>query len=103
MIKDQYDQAFKEVDFILSPVSASQAFGINERVQDPLKMFLNDFFTVSVNLAGLPGITVPVMKAGNGLPSGVQLIANRYDESNLLQGALTIENAFEFYKEVPSV
>lgn len=103
MIKDQYDQAFKEVDFILSPVSATQAFGINERVQDPLKMFLNDFFTVSVNLAGLPGISVPVMKASNGLPAGVQLIANRYDESNLLEGALTLENAFEFYKEVPSV
>ncbi len=103
MIKSEYETAFKDVDFILSPVSATQAFGVNERVQDPLKMFLNDFFTVSVNLAGLPGITVPVMKASNGLPCGVQLIANQYDESHLLQGALTLENEFKFYEEVPSV
>ncbi len=102
MLRDQYLEAFKGCDVIVSPVSATPAFKIGERVQDPLKMFLNDYFTTATNLCGLPGMAVPISKDENGLPTGIQITANAFDEQSMFDVALSLEESFEFYKEVPN-
>ncbi len=103
LIKKDYVEAFKKVDCILTPVAASTAFKFKENFNDPLKKFLNDYFTVSVNLAGLPGLTVPIQKTKKGLPCGVQLIADEFKESELFEVGLALEDEFKFYNEVPDV
>lgn len=102
LLRDQYLAAFKECDVIVSPVSSTTAFKIGERVQDPLKMFLNDYFTTATNLCGLPGMSVPIMKDEKGLPVGIQLTGNAFDEQSMFDVALSLEESFEFYKEVPN-
>ncbi len=103
LIKDQYVEAFKKVDCILAPVAVSTAFKLKENFGDPLKKFLNDYFTVTVNLAGLPGLTVPIQKTKNNLPCGVQLIAGHFKETELFQFGKVLEDEFKFYNEVPDV
>lgn len=103
LLRDEYDAAFKKVDAILAPVSVSTAFKFKDNLNNPLKKFLNDYYTVTVNLAGLPGLTVPVLKDEEGLPCGVQLIADQFKESELLNLGMALEKDFEFYKEVPNV
>jgi len=103
MIRGQYMEAFKNVDCILAPVASSTAFELEGRLNDPMRKFLNDYFTVTVNLAGLPGLTVPIQKTANNLPCGVQLIANQFSENELFEVGQVLENEFQFYKEVPSV
>jgi aspartyl-tRNA(Asn)/glutamyl-tRNA(Gln) amidotransferase subunit A len=89
-IKQEYNEIFKECDLILSPVTPTTAFKIGEN-EDPLKMYLNDMFTISVNLAGLPAISVPTGKDSNNLPIATQLIANTFDEQTLFDGAMSLE------------
>jgi aspartyl-tRNA(Asn)/glutamyl-tRNA(Gln) amidotransferase subunit A len=103
MIRDEYMDAFKKVDCILAPVASSTAFELANRINDPMRKFLNDYFTVTVNLAGLPGLTVPIQKTENNLPCGVQLIANQFKEDELFEVGQVLENEFKFYKEVPNV
>jgi len=90
LIKDEYARLFKEVDLILSPVAPRTAYEVGA-LEDPLEMYLSDIYTISVNLAGLPAISLPVDKAENGMPVGLQLIANAYDEQTLFDGALSLE------------
>lgn len=89
-IKEDFKKAFQEVDVILTPVSPTPAFKIGEKIKDPLKMYLADIFTVSVNLAGLPAISVPIGKV-NHLPVGLQIIANYFEENKLFQIAKILE------------
>lgn len=103
LIRENYIDAFKKVDCILSPVAVSSAFKFEENLNDPIKKFLNDYFTVTVNLAGLPGLTVPIFKGSKGMPCGVQLISKEFEESELLQVGMALEEDFQFYKEVPGV
>lgn len=103
LIKREYDEAFKKVDCILAPVAVTPAFKMKENFGDPLKKFLNDYFTVTVNLAGLPGLTVPVQVTKNNLPCGVQLIADKFKEDELFEVGLALEDEFKFYNEVPDV
>lgn len=103
LIKEQYVEAFKKVDCILAPVAVSTAFKLEENFNDPLTKFLNDYFTVTVNLAGLPGLTVPIQKTENNLPCGVQLIAGHFKEHELLEFGKALEDEFKFYNEVPDV
>ncbi len=103
LIRQEYIEAFKKVDCILTPVAASTAFKFKENFNDPLKKFLNDYFTVPINLAGLPGLTVPIQKTKNQLPCGVQLIADQFKENELFQVGLALEDEFKFYNEVPGV
>jgi aspartyl-tRNA(Asn)/glutamyl-tRNA(Gln) amidotransferase subunit A len=103
LMREDYFNAFKEVDVILAPVASSTAFKLHAFDGKPLKKFLNDYFTVTVNLAGLPGLTVPVQKDSDGLPIGVQLIANQFKENNLYKAGLCLEESFQFYKEEPNV
>lgn len=90
LIKDEYAKLFAEVDLILSPVAPRTAYEVGA-LEDPLEMYLSDIYTISVNLAGLPAISLPVDTAQNGMPVGLQLIANAYDEQTLFDGALSLE------------
>jgi aspartyl-tRNA(Asn)/glutamyl-tRNA(Gln) amidotransferase subunit A len=98
LIKRDFDQVFAAgVDAILTPATPSAAFGLGEMVDaDPIQMYLNDVFTVTVNLAGLPGIAVPAGVDANGLPLGLQLIGRPWEEGDLLNVAYTLEQAAGF-------
>ncbi len=89
-IKAQYEAIFKEADLIFTPVTPTSAFEFGAKA-DPLEMYLSDIYTISLNLAGLPGISVPLGKDSKGLPIGGQLIGQAYGEQTLLDGALSLE------------
>jgi aspartyl-tRNA(Asn)/glutamyl-tRNA(Gln) amidotransferase subunit A len=100
LIKRDFEEAFKKVDVIACPTSPSTAFRFGERTQDPIKMYLADIFTVSVNLAGLPAISVPIGKVNN-LPVGGQLIGRPFDEATLLKLSYLWEEHYKHYQEIP--
>lgn len=91
LIKKAFDRAFQTYDVILGPASPSTAPKIGESLSDPLKMYLGDIYTISVNLAGLPGISLPCGKDDNGLPIGLQLIGDCFQEKKIIQAAYTFE------------
>lgn len=97
LIKDEYSKIFDEADLILSPVAPTTApkFG---SFKTSLEMYLSDIYTISVNLAGLPAISLPVDKDEEGMPIGLQLIANAYEEQTLFDGALSLEKAINYKK-----
>ncbi len=92
LIKRDFDMAWDKVDVILTPATPSPAFAPGE-ITDPVQMYLNDIFTVTVNMAGLPGISVPAGLSDQGLPLGLQLIGKPFDEETLFQAAAAIEQA----------
>ncbi len=96
LIARDFAQAFEKVDVILTPTAPSAAFAIGEKSDDPIAMYLNDVFTVTVNLAGLPGISVPAGLSADGLPLGLQLIGRAFDEETLFRAARAIERAAGF-------
>ena len=98
LIKRDFEQAFAAgVDCILTPATPSSAFGLGEMGSaDPVEMYLNDVFTITVNLAGLPGVSVPVGLDGKGLPLGLQLIGRPWEEGDLLNHAYVLERAAGF-------
>lgn len=98
LIKQDFDNVFSNgVDAILTPATPSEAFSIGEMAdKNPIEMYLNDIFTVTVNLAGLPGIAIPAGLSKNGLPLGLQLIGRPWEEGNLLNTAFVLENALQF-------
>lgn len=85
LIKRDYDIAFEKVDALLSPVSPTPAFKIGEKISDPLSMYLTDIYTVTANLAGIPSISLPCGFTGAGLPVGLQILANQFQEGILLR------------------
>ena len=93
MIKKAFDEAFSKYDVILGPVAPTTAPELGSSLADPIKMYLGDIYTISVNLAGLPGMSVPCGKDENGLPIGVQLIGDCFNEKKLIQTAYTYEQA----------
>ena len=93
LIKKEFDKAFEKYDLILGPAAPTTAPKLGESLSDPLKMYLGDIYTISVNLAGLPGMTIPVGKDKEGLPIGMQLIGNAFDEKTLIRAAYTYECA----------
>jgi len=101
LISDDFEQAFKQVDVIMGPTAPSPAFKIGEKTDDPVSMYLSDLYTGAVNLAGLPGMSIP---AGfdHGLPVGLQLIGNYFDEALLLNVAHQFQLATDFHKQAPS-
>ena len=96
LIARDFEQAFKQCDAILTPTAPSAAFAIGEKMDDPISMYLNDVFTVPVNLAGLPGISVPAGLSGEGLPLGLQVIGRAFDEEMVLRVGSAIESAAKF-------
>jgi len=91
LIKEDFDTALKTVDAILAPVSPTPAFPIGSKINDPLQMYLADIYTISLNLAGLPGISVPAGKTSDGLPVGVQFMGRILDENTLFKLSATLE------------
>jgi aspartyl-tRNA(Asn)/glutamyl-tRNA(Gln) amidotransferase subunit A len=100
LIRRDFDEAFKQCDFIVTPVSPSTAFRIGEKVEDPLTMYLSDICTIPINLAGLPAMSVPCGFDGNGLPIGLQIIGKPLDEAKMLQAAFVLEQEKEL-KTIP--
>jgi aspartyl-tRNA(Asn)/glutamyl-tRNA(Gln) amidotransferase subunit A len=101
LMRRDYDQAFQAVDVVAMPTSPVPPFRLGEKVDDPLQMYLNDIFTVSANLAGLPGISVPCGFAG-ALPIGVQFVGRMFDESSILRVADAHERATGWHRRSPA-
>ncbi len=100
LIKNDFDQAYKKVDAILTPSTPSSAFKIGEKTDDPVSMYLNDIFTVPVNLAGLPAISIPAGHDKEGYPLGLQVIGKAFDEQNILNIAYSIEKNINFKNNI---
>ncbi len=98
LIRNEFLNAFQSCDVILSPVCTSPAFKVGERINDPLEMYLNDIFTTSTNLAGLPGMSVPAGYSKAGLPIGVQLMTRHFDETRMFNVSLALENSLQAVK-----
>ena len=97
LIKRDFDKAFESCDVLLTPATPGPAFGAGEKTSDPVSMYLNDVFTVTVNLAGLPGLSVPAGLTESGLPLGLQLIGKAFDEGTVLRAGRAIEEAAAFH------
>ena len=96
LIKNDFNKVFQNVDAILTPSTPSSAFKIGEKSNDPVSMYLNDIFTVPVNLAGLPGISIPAGFDKKGYPLGLQIIGKSFDEQNILNIAYSMEDKINF-------
>lgn len=100
-LRNDFEEAFKMCDTVLTPVAPGTAFGIGEKTDDPIQMYLEDVFTVTLNLVGLPGISVPVGLASNGLPMGLQFIGRAFDEMTIFKAAAALEKAAHFTAKPP--
>lgn len=102
MIKQDFDKVFEEYDVIIGPAAPTVAFGLGENIDDPLAMYLADLLTIPVNLAGLPGMSIP---AGfvEGLPVGLQIIGKHFDEATMYQAAFAFEQATDFHLKKPVI
>ena len=100
LIKNDFDEAYKKVDAILTPSTPSSAFKIGEKTKDPISMYLNDIFTVPVNLAGLPGISIPAGVDKNGYPLGLQIIGKAFEEQTILNIAYSMEEKINFKNNI---
>ncbi|MDB4084340.1 Asp-tRNA(Asn)/Glu-tRNA(Gln) amidotransferase subunit GatA [Candidatus Pelagibacter sp.] len=100
LIKNDFDEAYKKVDAILTPSTPSAAFKIGEKTNDPVSMYLNDIFTVPVNLAGLPAISIPAGVDVKGYPLGLQIIGKAFDEQNILNIAYAMEEKIQFKNKI---
>ena len=95
LIANDFNEAFKECDFIITPTAPSAAFSLNKKQDDPIKMYLNDVFTVPASLAGLPGISIPFGKDKSNLPLGIQILGKHFDEQQVFNAALSLESSHE--------
>jgi aspartyl-tRNA(Asn)/glutamyl-tRNA(Gln) amidotransferase subunit A len=103
LIKSDFSEALKTFDAIVTPTAPTTAFQIGEKVSDPLQMYLSDIFTISINLAGLPGLSLPCGFDSKGLPIGMQIIGKHFDETALLRIGYAYEQATEWHKRKPSI
>ena len=103
LLRHDYDQAFERVDVVAMPTMPTPPFRLGEKASDPLQMYLGDIFTVSANLAGLPGISVPCGFSKDGLPIGFQLMGRMFDEATLLRVADAYERATDWHTRAPSL
>jgi len=103
LIMEDFSKAFEQCDLILSPVAPTPAFKIGENTDDPLTMYLSDVFTLSANMAGVPGISVPAGFSSSGLPMGIQMMASRFDEISLLRAGFGFERALDLKTKFPAL
>jgi aspartyl-tRNA(Asn)/glutamyl-tRNA(Gln) amidotransferase subunit A len=103
LIKQDFDSIFKDLDCIITPTSPTPAFKIGEKVDDPLKMYLSDIYTISVNLAGIPAISLPCGLTKEGLPVGLQILSRHLNEEMLFRLAYTYEQNTEWHKMKPKL
>jgi aspartyl-tRNA(Asn)/glutamyl-tRNA(Gln) amidotransferase subunit A len=93
LLTRDFDEAFRQVDVIAAPTAPTAAFSLGEKVDDPLAMYLADIYTVTANLAGIPGISVPCGETREGLPIGLQIFGRWFDEATVLRVAATYEQS----------
>ena len=103
LIRNDFDAAFKEVDVLIGPTSPTAAFKIGEKIDDPLAMYLSDIYTITANLAGIPGISIPCGLTKSGLPIGLQLLAPAFAEENMLRTARVFERETDWNTRRPSL
>lgn len=103
LIKQDFDKAFETVDVLVCPTSPTTAFKAGEKTDDPLSMYMSDLMTIPVNLAGLPGMSVPCGFDKHGLPVGLQLIGNVLEEGKLFQVAYAYEQATDWHNQKPTL
>jgi aspartyl-tRNA(Asn)/glutamyl-tRNA(Gln) amidotransferase subunit A len=103
LIKRDFDNVFEKFDLILGPTAPTPAFRIGAQINDPLTMYLNDIFSIPVNLAGVPAISLPCGKSTEGMPIGLQLIGKAFDESTVLRAAHAYEQATDHHKQRPNL
>jgi aspartyl-tRNA(Asn)/glutamyl-tRNA(Gln) amidotransferase subunit A len=101
LIKQDFDEAFKEVDVIVTPTMPTTAFKLGEKSRDPLQMYLSDIFTISVNLAGLPAIVVPCGITSGKLPVGLQIIGRAFEEEKILRAGYAYEQSTNWHTKRP--
>ena len=102
LIKQDFDQVFQDFDLIIGPSAPNVAYGIGENINDPLAMYLSDLLTIPVNLAGLPGMSIPA-GFSEGLPIGLQIIGKHFDEQTMYQAAYAFEQATDFHTKKPVI
>ena len=103
LIRQDFDRAFEEVDLIVGPVTPTPAFKLGERIDDPLAMYLFDLYTVSTNLAGIAGMSIPCGFSSSGLPIGLHLQAPPFAEERLLRGAHMFQQATDWHTKQPKL
>jgi len=103
LMRDDFNDAFKTCDVILTPATPTPAFHIGEKMDDPLQMYLCDIFTLSANLAGIPGISIPCGYTKSGLPIGLQFLAKHFEEEKLIQVASAYEKNSTIGKRRPDL
>ena len=103
LIKGDFDRAFDTVDVMVTPTTPTPAFKAGEKIEDPLQMYLTDIFTISINLAGVPGISIPCGFSTGGLPVGMQIIGRHFDEETVLKTAYAYEQSTGWYKRKPKL
>lgn len=103
LLKQDFEEAFREADLILTPTTPTAAFRKGEKTDDPLQMYLADIFTISVNLAGVPAISIPCGFTSTNLPIGLQLIGRHFDEEAILQAAYAYEQSTDWHKRRPNL
>ena len=102
LIADDFSRAFEQCDIIAGPTAPETAFRFGDKTDDPVAMYLNDIFTISINLAGLPGISIPAGKDKNALPVGLQLIGKYFDEAKLLNVAHRFQKNTDWHTHSPA-
>ena len=103
LITRDFDQAFARCDVIVTPTAPTTAFKLGEKTQDPLQMYLSDIYTISINLAGMPALSLPCGFDQDGMPIGMQIIGKRFDETTILRVAHHYEQATEWHKKKPKI
>ncbi len=103
LVKKDYDDAFEKCDVVMGPTSPTAAFKAGEKTDDPLAMYLTDIYTVSANLAGIPGVSIPCGFTKTGLPIGLQLLSPAFDEERMLRIARMYERATDWHTRRPVV
>jgi aspartyl-tRNA(Asn)/glutamyl-tRNA(Gln) amidotransferase subunit A len=101
MITDDFNRAFGQCDVILGPTSPTTAFNLGEKKDDPVAMYLSDIYTISVNLAGIPGMSIPAGFGADGRPVGLQLIGKYFDDARLLNIAHQYQQVTDWHKRLP--
>ena len=100
LIEEDFRRAFEKVDLICSPTTPSPAFRLGEKIDDPMEMYLSDVFTATINLAGLPGLSLPCGLSATGLPIGFQIVGRPFEEKTILRAAAALERALDFHRPV---
>ena len=103
LIKQDFEAAFKRCDLIATPTAPTTAFGLGEKIQDPLQMYLSDVCTISINLAGLPALSLPCGFDRDGMPIGLQLIGKHFDEATILRVAHSYEQSAPWHELKPKL